>query len=184
MPTPNNRKEGPAARSGLFASRRYGNEPVRRFPRAGGWGQQSTQTPRRFSRSGGTTRPAGRGTRFPGISTRRSQKPTPAFMDRLQERVPLRGKTKDKQSKLAEVASGLRSTLGDSKSARSRRPSKKGMFGLIAAAGVGAAAVANRSRGSGKDGSEGESVQPVDPGLGGADQPTAPIWSQESPPAG
>jgi hypothetical protein len=104
-------------------------------------------------------------------------------MGRIQGRMPGRGKAKDKQSGLAEAASVLLSTLGDGKRARSRAPSKKGMVGLVAVGGIGAAAVAKRRRGAGNDGGQTQSPQPVESGVGGAGQPVQPMESQESPPA-
>jgi purine nucleoside phosphorylase len=66
------------------------------------------------------------------------------------------------------------SSLGASKkSARSRKPSKKGMVGIVAGAGLGAAAMAKRSR----TGSENE--PPTTPPV----QPVQATGAQDSTPA-
>jgi hypothetical protein len=144
MPT-SNKKSGrePAARSQTahgFARVRAGTpQPRRRLPQLPG---------RSAKRSADTPQPGRRLPQLPGTNAKPSRRTSPTLIGRVQATLPGRKAKKAKKAKRnGGMMTALTSKLGTAKnSSRSRRPSKKGMFGVLATAGLGAAAIAKRRR--------------------------------------
>jgi hypothetical protein len=120
------------------------------------------QTPYGFPRaSRGRAKPPRRRPSFPGRSSKPSGNTSPTLIGRAQTNLPGR-KPKSKKSGLGSTMAGLSSSLTSAKNgARARKPSKKGLVGIVAGAGLGAAAVAKRRRSGKQD--EATSTPPAQP---------------------
>jgi hypothetical protein len=141
-----------------------------RFPRAGGTSQAAS--PRsRFPRPGGAGQPPARRPQFPRARTKPSAEGASGLFGRAPASLPGR-KSKGKRSAgLGGAAMAMFSSAGEGKDGRSRRPSR-GMLGLIATAGVGAAAMVKRRRGASDE------AAPVSPPV----QPAPPVAAEGGPP--
>jgi hypothetical protein len=73
---------------------------------------------------------------------------------------------------------GVLSSLGGGSSGRSRKPSKKGMLGIVAITGLGAAAMAKRRRDGSEDGAP--AYPPVQSGEARTGESTAESRTEES----
>lgn len=140
----------------------------RRIPRPGGNSQEAGQSSRRFPHPGGSSQATQERSRFPRASAKPSTQP--GLMGRAQANLPGRKPQGRKNAGVKGVLSGL----GGGSSERSRKPSKKGMLGIVAITGLGAAAIAKRRRDGSEDGAS--TYPPVQP---------AEVRSEESstPPA-
>ncbi len=152
------------------------------------------QTPRGFSRSGGSSPTPGRRPPFSRTSTKPAAKGPSGLIGRARARVPGRKPTSKKSG-----VKGVLSSLGSAKnSAVARKPSKKGIVGIVAG-GLGVAAVAKRRRGAVQDetpatppvtpseasAAEGSlvvpSLRPVEPSAAGDSPPTTPALQPAEP---
>ncbi len=145
------------------------------------------QSARRFPRPGGTSQATQERSRFSRASAKSSAQSPSGLMGRAQATLPGR---KAKGKKDAGVK-GVLSSLGGASSGRSRKPSKKGMLGIVAIAGLGAAAMAKRRRDGSEDGApayppvqpEADSVQSSTPAVPQAAGEPQPENEESSTPA-
>jgi hypothetical protein len=131
--------------------------------------QPTKQTPYRFPRTPrGAAQPARRRPSFPGMSSKPSGKASPTLIGRARASVPGRKPKSKKNGGLGSAIAGLASSLGSAKNgARAHKPPKKGLVGIVAGAGLGAAAVAKRRRGGQPDPTVAPPPEPTSAGNAG-----------------
>jgi hypothetical protein len=182
MPTTTKTKKGSPSASG---------QSGRRSPRPGGSSKPAGQSPRRFPRPGGSSQQTQGRSRVPWAGAKPPAKGPSELVERARGSLPgrkgkdernagVKGLTgrKGKDKKNAGVK-GLLPTLGAGKSsARSRKTSKKSMLGLVATAGLGAAAIAKRRRAGSEDGTP---IAPVQPGEASGTPPVQPGEASGTP---